>query len=59
MTKKQGWNIISRGFLDRNIPEALCLAAPDLGFDAAFARCEARTGFHAKFRLFRRGGDQA
>lgn len=47
------------GLLDRKIPEALCLAAPDLGFDAAFARREARTGFHPKFRLFRRGRDQA
>src|ERR1700737_4438237 len=36
----------TRGLLDRHISEALCLAAQDLGCDAAFAGREARTGFY-------------
>lgn len=52
-------SFVARGLLDRKIPEALCLAAPNLRFDAAFAGREARTGFHPKFRLFCRGRDQA
>ncbi len=52
-------SFMAGGLIDRHISEAFCFAAPDLGFDAAFAGREARTGFHAKFRLFRRRRDQA
>jgi len=57
--RRRHLRFMARGLLDRKISEALCFAATDLGFDAAFAGREARTGFDAKFRLFRRRRDQA
>jgi hypothetical protein len=52
--RRRRLSFMARGLLDRHTSEALCFAAADLGFDAAFAGRETRTGFQAKFRFFRR-----
>src|ERR1700686_5071112 len=57
--RRRRLSFMARGLLDRKISEALCFAAPGLGFDAAFAGREIRTGCYAKFRLFCRRRDQA
>src|SRR5580693_1501233 len=57
--RRRHLSFTAAGLLDGHISETLCCAAADLGLNAAFAGREARTGFYAKFRLFRRRCNQA
>src|SRR5208283_5068818 len=50
---------LTNGSRNRRASEALCIAGPDLGLDAARAGREAWPGFYARFRRLRRRRDQA
>ena len=50
---------LTNGSRNRRASEALCIAAPDLGLDAARTGREAWPGFYARLRRLRRRRDQA